>query len=153
MASLDIPVTTLVYHNTVMTTHAVRACGLEWSRNCFLWSLWHANDDDGWIEGVNLAIFHELLEQPPNLFKKWRASSDGETSAILWFPRRSFLRFHFLVGNVSTDLDNIIYGFMEWWADCTFAFIQARRSYDLSQWFAGCHRVQEAISESGACPS
>ena len=42
-----------------------------------------AMTDNRRVEGSGLAIFHELLEQPPDLFNKRWASSDGETSTVL----------------------------------------------------------------------
>ena len=61
---------------------------------------------NGRAEIHGLAVFHELLEQPQNLFVHWRASSCCKAAKILRSGCRRTLRFIILVGNVSSVIDN-----------------------------------------------
>ena len=61
---------------------------------------------NGKTEIHGLAVFHELLEQPQDLFGDWWNPTSCKAAKILRSGCRRTLRFIILVGNVSSVIDN-----------------------------------------------
>ena len=72
-----------------------------------LWPLRYREDEHRWTKNPDLEIFHQLLEQPEDLFLYWRSSSHDKTAEILWFSERTRIGYKSLEENVSTNLDKI----------------------------------------------